>query len=175
MRKSGTRRWLIVVSVAPAAIIALLLTFAPIANRATAQDGATVEIADFSFGPNSVTIEAGTSVTWVNNDLVTHTATGVGGAFDTGEIAAGASVSVTFDTPGAYAYTCTIHPDMTGTIVVVAADDGIDVVDDVTELPDTGVGAGIDGQIGGTGATIPAALAGLFLTVIGVAFKRRIA
>ncbi len=77
-----------------------------------------VTIANFAFSPTSVTVKAGTSVTWQNNDTTTHTATADGGAFDTGGIAPGASRSVTMGTPGTFSYHCTIHPFMTASVTV---------------------------------------------------------
>lgn len=84
----------------------------------------SVAIADFAFAPATVTITAGDTVTWTNADPVAHTATAVDSSWDTGEIAEGASASTTFNTPGTYAYLCTPHPTMTGTVVVEAAASG---------------------------------------------------
>jgi len=81
-----------------------------------------VTIAGFAYSPNPVTVNVGDTVTWTNNDGVGHTATGSG--FDTGTISAGASKSVTFDSAGTFAYHCTIHPSMTGTVVVRATSGG---------------------------------------------------
>jgi plastocyanin len=77
-----------------------------------------VTIQDFAFGPETLEITAGTTVTWTNNDSAAHTATADDGSFDTGTIDSGGSASVTFDTPGTYTYICAFHPNMTGTIVV---------------------------------------------------------
>ena len=84
----------------------------------------SVTIQGFAFGPASLTIDVGDSVTWTNGDGVGHTATADQGAFDTGTIAGGASDSITFDQAGTFAYHCTVHPTMTGTITVVAAGGG---------------------------------------------------
>ncbi len=82
----------------------------------------TVQISDFSFAPQTLTIEVGDTVTWVNADPVVHTATSTSAfPFDTGDLDEGQSASITFDTPGTYPYLCTPHPSMTGTIVVVEA------------------------------------------------------
>jgi amicyanin len=101
------------------AVAALLLVGLP----ATPARGAThaVAIADFAFGPATLTITVGDTVTWTNEDAVVHTATSVNGAFDSGDLEQGASYSLTFTTPGTYDYLCTPHPSMTGRIVVVAA------------------------------------------------------
>jgi plastocyanin len=81
----------------------------------------TVEIDDLAYSPPTVTVEVGETVIWVNGDDIAHTATDTDGSFDTEEIAPGTSVSVLFDTVGTSDYACTIHPQMTGTVVVQAA------------------------------------------------------
>lgn len=79
-----------------------------------------VTISGFAFSPSSITINVGDRVTWTNSDAVTHTATATNGAFDTGDIDEGQSRSVKFTKPGTYAYVCTPHPTMTGSIRVRA-------------------------------------------------------
>ncbi len=80
---------------------------------------------NMSFLPNSVTIRAGTTVTWTNIDTIQHTATsGTPGApnglFDSGALQSGQTFSFTFTTAGTYAYFCRIHgAAMTGTITVI--------------------------------------------------------
>jgi plastocyanin len=56
-------------------------------------------------------------VTWTNNDSATHTITGDGG-LDSGDVATGGTYSKTFDKAGTYKYHCSIHPTMTGEVVV---------------------------------------------------------
>ncbi len=78
----------------------------------------------YGFGPNTVTLVIGknNTVLWINNDVTIHTATSdTAGAFDTGNIAAGATAQFTFTTPGTYTYHCTYHAWMQGTIVVKSA------------------------------------------------------
>jgi plastocyanin len=78
-----------------------------------------VEIVDDdadAFQPGTVTIDLGQSVTWVNLDDDEHTATGAG--FDTGIIQPGDLVTITFDTPGSFPYSCQIHPIMVGRVEV---------------------------------------------------------
>ncbi len=77
-----------------------------------------VAISGYAFSPASMTVPKGTTVTWQNGDAVTHTATSNSGAWDTGAIAAGGNAMITFSNSGTFAYHCTIHPMMTGTIVV---------------------------------------------------------
>jgi plastocyanin len=69
---------------------------------------------------NPLTIATGTTVTWRNTDVTTHTATSdSSGVFNTGNIAGnGGSASFTFNTAGTVHYHCAIHPGMIGTIVV---------------------------------------------------------
>ena len=81
-----------------------------------------VTIAGFVYSPDPATISVGDTVRWTNNDAVAHTATGSG--FNTGTIAAGSSKAVTFNSAGTFAYRCTIHPSMTGTVVVKATSGG---------------------------------------------------
>ncbi len=81
----------------------------------------TVTINDFSFGPQNITIQAGTTVTWKNQDSVSHTVTAKvasPNAPNSQEIMPGSSFSFVFPTPGTYAYRCIIHPSMQGTVVV---------------------------------------------------------
>ncbi len=80
-----------------------------------------VEIDDFAYKPDPVTIEEGGKVIWKNEDSVPHTATAEDGSFDTGTIEEGKLKSETFKQPGTYDYVCSIHPEMHGTIEVVPA------------------------------------------------------
>lgn len=75
-----------------------------------------------AFVPASLTISAGTTVTWVNKDAVTHTATsGTGtpsGTFNSGNMSTNQTFSFTFESASTYAYYCMLHPAMTGSIIV---------------------------------------------------------
>ncbi len=80
----------------------------------------TVTIDNFNFGPNMLTVAPGTTVTWVNRDDEPHTVVSAddpklfrSGALDTGD-----SFTFTFAKPGTYKYFCSIHPHMTGMVVV---------------------------------------------------------
>ena len=81
----------------------------------------TVQTDDFFFTPNRVQINPGDTVTWQNNGPSVHTATETKGAWDTGDIAAGQSASLTFDTAGVYTYNCSPHPWMIGQVLVGSA------------------------------------------------------
>jgi plastocyanin len=78
----------------------------------------TVVLYNMSFGPSTLTVAKGTTVTWQNNDGIAHTATSDTGAWDSGTIPAGGSKGVTFNTAGTFPYHCTVHPMMTATIIV---------------------------------------------------------
>ncbi len=78
----------------------------------------TVTIKAMAFGPATITIKAGQTVTWVNQDTIAHTVTADQGEWDSGSLAPGASYQQTFAKAGQYAYHCSIHPFMTGQIVV---------------------------------------------------------
>ncbi len=77
-----------------------------------------VSMAGSSFEPDAVTIEVGQSITWVNQDSVSHNAVADDGSWKTDIFGAGESRVVTFDTPSTYPYACTLHPGMTGTVTV---------------------------------------------------------
>lgn len=73
-----------------------------------------------SFSPNPDTVAVGQTVAWHNAAGTTHTATANGGTFNTGNIGGGGtSAKITMSTPGSFPYHCSIHPTMTGTLVVV--------------------------------------------------------
>jgi plastocyanin len=80
--------------------------------------GSEVAIADFVFEPSTLTVTVGTEVTWTNEHTLAHTATADDESFDSGSLGQGESFSRTFDTPGTFAYHCTIHPSMTATVIV---------------------------------------------------------
>jgi plastocyanin len=78
-----------------------------------------VEIADFAFNPEELTIAAGSTVTWTNADPnVPHTASSDDDVFDSGNLNEGDEFSFTFEETGSFPYFCSVHPTMTGTIVV---------------------------------------------------------
>lgn len=79
---------------------------------------ASVTIDDFAFSPGALTVSVGTTITWTNDQGLTHTVTADDGSFDSGRLATGDTFSQTFDTTGIFAYHCTIHPSMTATVIV---------------------------------------------------------
>ncbi len=80
-----------------------------------------VEIRNMKFEPATLTVTAGTRVTWVNDDTSPHTVTDKGKAFRSAALDSKDSFSYTFRTPGEFIYFCTIHPMMVGRIVVKPA------------------------------------------------------
>ena len=78
----------------------------------------TVNIQNFAFSPATITVTAGTTVTWKNLDEDAHTATSNDGVFDSGSILTNDTYSYTFDVAGTFEYHCTPHPQMTATVVV---------------------------------------------------------
>jgi len=87
-------------------------------NNNSSASSNKVSIANMAFSPASITVTAGTMVTWTNNDNMTHTVTADDGSYDSGNIVTGNGFSKTFTVAGTYAYHCTIHPSMTGTVIV---------------------------------------------------------
>jgi plastocyanin len=75
----------------------------------------TVKIVNFAFDPPSLSVAAGDTVVFVNQDQAPHTATARDGAFDTGRLAPGQSARVEI-TRGSHDYFCQIHPAMTGQV-----------------------------------------------------------
>ncbi len=75
-------------------------------------------ISDFSFVPDPISITAGDTVTWTNEDGFAHTVTADDDSFDSGNIDGGATFEQTFDEAGEFTYHCNIHPQMTGTVSV---------------------------------------------------------
>ncbi len=90
------------------------------ATSASTSAGATahVTIKNFHYTSDHLQVAAGTKVVFTNEDNQAHTATADMGAFNTGPIAPGTSKTVSLPRPGTFAYHCSFHPFMTGTIVV---------------------------------------------------------
>jgi plastocyanin len=91
----------------------------PLIAAAPAPAAPTVTIGNFTFGPQVLTVKAGTTVTWVNGDDVPHTVVAADKtSFKSKVLDTDDKFAFTFTTPGAYAYFCSIHPHMTGKVVV---------------------------------------------------------
>jgi plastocyanin len=80
-----------------------------------------IVIKDFAFSPSTITVEPGTTVTWMNEDESPHTISDNGKAFRSAALDTNDRFSYTFMQPGEFTYYCTMHPTMVGKIVVRAA------------------------------------------------------
>ncbi len=123
---SGTARLraalVIGVALAGLAIPVALLAADPASSTSTQQvakaEGPQVTINNFQFAPATLTVPAGTTVTWINHDEDTHTVTAANRLFSSQGLDPGQSFTHTFTTPGTYSYYCAIHPHMTATVIV---------------------------------------------------------
>ena len=87
-------------------------------DEAAASSPSSVDIKGFAFGPDGLEVDAGTTVTWTNEDDFAHTVTARDKSFDSKDIEKGGSFEHTFEKPGTYAYLCAIHNSMTATVTV---------------------------------------------------------
>ena len=99
-------------AVAPTAVASMTTAAAPAA--------AAVQIDNFTFKAPVVTVKPGTTVTWTNGDDIPHTVVSKDGVFKSKVLDTGDRFSFTFAKPGQFGYYCSLHPHMTGTIVVKA-------------------------------------------------------
>jgi len=81
-------------------------------------EDAKIKIANFTFDPPTLTVKAGTTVTWVNTDDIPHVVSEKNGAFRSGALDTDESFTQTFPAAGTVEYFCAIHPHMTGKIIV---------------------------------------------------------
>ena len=79
---------------------------------------AEVKIDNFSFGPATITVAVGTTVTWTNRDDIPHTVVSDEKVFKSKVLDTDEKFSYTFTKPGTYGYFCSVHPKMTGKVVV---------------------------------------------------------
>jgi plastocyanin len=115
-----TKKNMWVAGMAAPVVIAMLLMFAGPA-RGTADDqpsGTEVKIDNFVFGPQTLTVRVGATVTWTNKDDIPHTTVSTDGVFKSKVMDTDEKFSYTFAKAGTYSYYCTIHPKMTGKVVV---------------------------------------------------------
>jgi plastocyanin len=102
-------------------IIAMLLVAG--SSRVSASDqpsaaNVAVKIDNFVFGPQAITVPVGTTVTWTNSDDIPHTAVSTDGVFKSKVMDTDEKFSYTFTKAGTYSYYCSVHPKMTGQVVV---------------------------------------------------------
>ena len=101
-----------------AGTLALLAIPATVALSAPAP--VAVKISNFTFGPKAVTVKVGQTITWTNDDDIPHTVVATDKSFRSKVLDSGQSFSFTVTKPGAIAYFCSLHPMMTGKIIVTA-------------------------------------------------------
>jgi plastocyanin len=115
-------KYILVVGVIAPIIIAVVLLSAgsPSATASNDQSSATAEVKidNFSFGPQSINVSVGTTVTWTNRDDIPHTVVSTDGVFNSKVRDTDEKFSYTFTKAGTYPYFCSIHPKMTGQVVV---------------------------------------------------------
>jgi plastocyanin len=155
--------------------------------RARAAAPGSVTIKDFSFSPASITVNVGEAVTWTNTGQTGHSATANDGSFDTGVFPKGQSRSHTFQEAGTFAYICTPHPFMKGTVRVLGASSGGGGGSGSGGAGSSDTGSGSSDSSGpadtGSGESLPKsgadagalALLGLLLVALGAAARRRTA
>jgi plastocyanin len=88
---------------------------------AAAAAGPTVKIDNFVFGPETLTVSVGTTVTWINQDDIPHTVVANDKSFKSKVLDSDETFSFTFTKPGEYGYFCSLHPHMVGKVIVKAA------------------------------------------------------
>jgi plastocyanin len=112
--------WVAAFAAALIIAIALLLAGTPsvAGNAPPSTANAEVKIDNFSFGPQTLTVPVGATVTWTNRDDIPHTSVSTDGMFKSKVMDTDEKFSFTFTKPGTYPYFCSIHPKMTGRVVV---------------------------------------------------------
>lgn len=113
------RVWILVLA-APVIAAGVLLASGTRGFAASAAQASSVEVKidNFSFGPATLTVAAGTTVTWTNRDDIPHTVVSDDKVFKSKVLDTDEKFSYTFTKPGTYGYFCSIHPKMTGKVVV---------------------------------------------------------
>jgi len=91
---------------------------APAPASQTAAGTTAVAVKNFTFAPATLTVKAGTTVTWTNNDGEPHNIVATDGTFRSATLDTGGTFQHTFTKPGSYTYLCSIHPFMRATVVV---------------------------------------------------------
>ncbi len=116
-----TRKNVWLASLVTPVVIAMLLlveSSSVTANDQPSAANAAVKIDNFVFGPQTITVPVGTTVTWTNSDDIPHTAVSTDGVFKSKVMDTDEKFSYTFTKAGTYSYYCSVHPKMTGKVVV---------------------------------------------------------
>jgi plastocyanin len=93
-------------------------------SGSNAPAAASVSIKNMAFTPGTLSVAAGATVTWANSDSTIHTVTADDGSSNSGNIAIGATYSKVFNSAGTFSYHCSIHPEMTGKVIVTGSTTG---------------------------------------------------
>ena len=116
------RRCVCIAGLAAVVMVAMVLLFAGspnvTANTQQASAPAEVKVDNFSFGPGTLTVAVGTTVTWTNRDDIPHTVVSTDGVFKSKVRDTDEKFAYTFTQAGVYSYFCSVHPKMTGKVVV---------------------------------------------------------
>jgi plastocyanin len=116
-----TKKSMSLASLALPVVMAMMLlaaTSSVTANAEPSAGTAAVKIDNFVFGPQTLTVPVGTTVVWTNSDDIPHTSVSTEGVFKSKVLDTDEKFSYTFTKAGTYPYYCTIHPKMTGKVVV---------------------------------------------------------
>jgi plastocyanin len=103
------------------ALAVAALAAGALASQGAPASDAKVQIDQYAFLPQRITVKPGTTVTWTNDDDDSHTVASSSKLFKSKALDTGDKFSFTFTTPGRYDYFCSLHPHMTGAVVVEAA------------------------------------------------------
>jgi plastocyanin len=117
MRTTITRKVCVAAAFA-AALLAAATAFPAVSAQAA---DTNIIIDQFTFTPQRITVKAGATVAWINDDDIPHTVASSTKVFKSKALDTSDKFSFTFTTPGVYEYFCSLHPHMTGAIVVEAA------------------------------------------------------
>jgi len=98
-------------------VIAGIAAFLLLAATPALAEDVAVKIGNFTFGPKELKVKGGTTVTWTNEDDIPHTVVSPNN-FRSKVLDTDGTYAFTFTTPGTYTYFCSLHPHMTGTVVV---------------------------------------------------------
>ncbi|HEV7219986.1 MAG TPA: cupredoxin family copper-binding protein [Terriglobales bacterium] len=110
--------WVLIATVILSLALLATVTSKRLASSRSEVATTSVDIDNFSFAPRQLTIPAGRRVTWINKDDVPHTIISVDHRFKSKALDTDDKFSFTFQNPGVYEYFCSVHPTMTGKIIV---------------------------------------------------------
>jgi plastocyanin len=106
------------------AVLAMIATLIVVGSRnvqaqgQSSAAGAEIKIDNFAFVPQTITVSVGSTVTWTNKDDIPHTAVSTDGVFKSKVMDTDEKFSFKFTKAGTYPYFCSVHPKMTGKVVV---------------------------------------------------------